>query len=175
MKTVFLIALLPLVILLTGCENEESGPSLTSNQQTGETRDLQQAAKGPSEGDDADARQAGGTVDRADHSASESGDQFLAQFDRRAVGAEDKARNVTAIEKEIDKIAACTKERVRLEPTWPWAPPQTEAETFSAFKKYNESRWNLETDTSKIPPGTVYVQTTPTDEGNHKRVFGLWR
>lgn len=75
------------------------------------------------------------------------------------------AEGVTPLEEELKAALAGAKERVQLGLTWAWAPAPTDERRFPYFKQHNESRWNLELDSSKIPAGTVYEQTTPTEEG----------
>ena len=76
-----------------------------------------------------------------------------------------EALQLTPLEEELQVVITGANKRIQLDLTWAWAPAHSDTKRFPSFKKHNESRWNLELDHLKIPPGTLYEQTTSTEEG----------
>ena len=94
------------------------------------------------------------------------------QGQRNAVSLSGKTENPISHTRKVlsqkDVLAAAiadAKKRIRLGLTWAWAPARTDEKRFPHFIKSNQSRWNLELNMSMIPSGTMYEQTSSTEEG----------
>lgn len=74
-------------------------------------------------------------------------------------------RKVLPQEDDLTAAIAGAKKRIRLGVTWAWAPARTDEKRFPHFIRSNDSRWKLELNMLIIPSGTMYEQTSSTEEG----------
>ena len=74
-------------------------------------------------------------------------------------------RKVLPLDDDLAVAIAGATKRIRLGMTWAWPPEHADKQRFSDFTQSNKSRWILELKLSKIPSGTMYEQSTSTEEG----------
>ena len=98
-------------------------------------------------------------------SPASQGQRDVASLSGKAEKPVSDVRKVLPLEDDLAAAIAGAKKRIRLGLMWAWAPARADEKRFSHFTKSNESRWKLELKMSKIPSGTIYEQTSSTEEG----------
>lgn len=98
-------------------------------------------------------------------SPASQGQRDVVSLSGKAKKPSSGVRKVPPLEDDLAAAIAGSKKRIRLGLTWAWPPARADEKRFSHFTKSNEARWNLELNMSKIPSGTMYEQTSSTEEG----------